>query len=50
MNSSVSAFRKKHGCKICPYYKKGCKGTERCVFDFLPFDNVEEEVELFLIS
>ena len=50
MKSLLSAFRKEHGCRLCPYYKKECKASERCVLDHIPFDDVEEEVELFLIS
>ena len=50
MNAGVKEFRVKHECKYCVYFKKECKAKERCVFDYLAYDSVEEEVELFLIS
>jgi len=50
MDEIVKMFRKKHDCKYCLYFRKECKAQERCVFDYLPYDSVEEEVELFLIS
>ena len=50
MDAMLKEFRKQHECKYCVYFKKECSAKERCVFDYLPFDSVEEEVELFLIS
>ena len=50
MNESVREFREEHGCKYCLYYKSQCDGNERCVFDYLPIESLEEDVELFLMS
>jgi len=50
MNTILKAFREEHECKYCLYFKTKCKAKERCVFDFLPLDALDEEVELFLIS
>lgn len=50
MDELLKLFRQQHDCKYCLYYRKECKAKDRCVFDYLPYDSVEEEVELFLIS
>ncbi len=50
MDAVIKAFREEHECKYCMYYKTLCKATNICVFDFLPMDALEEDVELFLIS
>ena len=50
MKQILKVFRAEHDCKYCIYYKNKCKAIDRCVFDFLPLDALEEDVELFLIS
>ncbi len=50
MGTALKAFREEHGCRYCLYFRSKCNGRDRCVFDFLPMDALEEDVELFLIS
>ena len=50
MNAVLKAFREEHGCRYCFYYRNKCEAKGICVFDFLPMDALEEDVELFLIS
>ncbi len=49
MKESLRVFRKEHECKDCMYYRKECKARDRCVFDYLPPESLDEDIELFLI-
>ena len=49
MKEEIKIFRSDHDCKYCMYYKEKCKATDRCVFDYLPIDSLEEDVELFFV-
>jgi len=50
MDPGVKAFREEHECKCCLYYKKECKADKRCVFDYIPTETLDEEIEVFFIT
>lgn len=50
MDEVLKRFREEHDCKYCLYFRKGCRARDRCVFDILPYDSLETEIELFMLS
>ncbi len=50
MNSIIKDFRNSHECRYCLYYRDKCKAKDACVFDFIPADSLEEDIEVFFIS
>ena len=49
MDDEVMIFRSDHDCEYCLYFIKKCRAKDRCVFDYLPIDSLEEDVELFFV-
>jgi len=50
MAGKIRKFRKEHDCILCLYYKNKCKADKICVFDYLPIESLEEDVELFIVG
>lgn len=50
MDPKIKLFRESHDCKFCVYFLKQCKAKKRCVFDYLPIDSKDEEIEVFFIE
>lgn len=49
MKADLKAFREEHECKYCLYFRGKCKARDRCVFDYLPIESLEEDIELFFV-
>ena len=50
MKTGIREFRREHDCRNCLYYMNLCKAWQYCVYDFLPEDALEEDVELFIVG
>lgn len=49
MYENETVFQIEHDCVCCLYFKRPCKAFGRCVFDYLPIDSPDEDIELFFV-
>jgi hypothetical protein len=49
MDEELTDFMIEHDCEYCLYFLKACRAIDRCVFDHLPPEWPDEDIEMFFV-